>query len=121
MFSSLFAQVQVVPVAKHNIPYKSMIKRSDIYLVEVDKKYKCKEYINVDDLIQGLYRTKHYILKNKKICKNDLYIIENNKVKFKFGLIEVETDAQLVEENEKYIKIRDKHGQIEKIYKSGNR
>lgn len=111
-------KAQIIPIAKHDIAFRSILTRGDIYFVEADnKKFRCKNYINMDNLIKNLYRTKHYIMKNRKICAQDLYIINNNRVKFQFGLVEIEKEAELIKETKRYIQIRDKNGKIEKIYK----
>ena len=110
----------MVPLASKSINWKGSVKRSDVYLVEVDKKNRCKGYIDIDKLITGKYRAKHYIMKNRKICKNDLYEVKNSKITFNFGLLEIQRDGQIVNETNSYIKIRNKDGKIEKIYKNGN-
>ena len=110
----------VVMVSKKNIKWKEIVRRSDVYLVEVtDRKYRCKEYLNADELITSTYKAKHYISKNRKICKKDLYKDIEHKVVFNFGLFQIEKDGELVKETDQYIKIKNSNGKIEKIYKSG--
>ena len=116
----LFAS-PVVMISKKNIKWRDVVKRSDVYLVEVtEHKYECNAYVNIDELITSSYRAKHYISKNRKICKKDLYKAKEHKVVFNFGLLEIQRDGELVNETDQYIKLRNSNGQIEKIYKSGN-
>ncbi len=117
---NVYAQdIQVVPIAKKVINYKSKIYSRDTLLVQSNERYKCDEYINVIDLKKNKYYAKHYIAKNKPLCLKDVYIPEINKVKFRFGNLEIEKEAELIKETKSYIKIKNLDGTIEKIYIDG--
>lgn len=117
---NVYAQdIQVVPISKKVINYKSKIYSRDTLLVQSNERYKCDEYINVIDLKKNKYYAKHYIAKNKPLCLKDVYIPEINKVKFRFGNLEIEKEAELIKETKSYIKIKNLDGTIEKIYIDG--
>ena len=119
--SVLCAEVQVIPLVKKQISFKNKIYSQDTRLVQVNDKYKCKEYLNIKKLKSNKYYAKHVILKNKPLCANDVYIPLMNKVKFKFGNLEIEKDAELIRETKSYIKIKNVDGTIEKIYTDGRK
>lgn len=118
LFSS---QVEVVPLANKAISYKSKIYSQDVRLIQVNDKHKCKEYLDIKKLKQNKYFAKHYISKNKPLCAKDIYIPQINKVKFRFGNLEIEKDAELIRETKSYIKIKNVDGTIEKIYTDGRK
>lgn len=119
-FSNILAQdIQIVPISKKVIHYKSKIYNKDILLVQVNKEFKCTKYLNLIDLKKNKYYAKHYIAKNKPICLKDVYVPEVNKVKFRFGNLEIEKEAELIKETKSYIKIKNLDGTIEKIYTDG--
>jgi len=117
---SIAAQnIQVVPIAKKDIQYKSKIYTNDVLLVQVNKKYNCNKYLNLIDLKKNKYYATHYIAKNRVICFKDVMIPEVKKVKFRFGNLEIEKEAELIKETKSYIKIKNLDGTIEKIYTDG--
>ncbi|WP_412727607.1 hypothetical protein [Arcobacter sp. 15-2] len=117
---SIAAQnIQVVPIAKKDIQYKSKIYTNDVLLVQVNKKYNCNKYLNLIDLKKNKYYATHYIAKNRVICFKDVTIPEVKKVKFRFGNLEIEKEAELIKETKSYIKIKNLDGTIEKIYTDG--
>lgn len=115
------AQVQVVPLASKVINYKTKIYSQNTRLIQVNSKYKCKEYLDIKKLKKNKYFATHYISKNKAICAKDAYIPEVNKVKFRFGNLEIEKNAELIRETNSYIKIKNVDGTIEKIYTDGRK
>jgi len=118
--SNLFSSdVDIVPISNKVIKYKSKIYYSDVRLVPVNKKYKCKEYLDVNLLRQNKYHAKNYIHKDKVICKRNTYVPDFNKIRFKFGNLEIEREGTIIKETNKYIKIKNSDGKIEKIYKNG--
>lgn len=106
-----------VPVAKLPINWKSRITSNNVQFKNISSVYKCKKYLNIDKVKSNKLRAKHYILKNKPICADDVYMEENKKVVFKFGSLEIEKDGEIIKETSKYIKIKNLDGTIEKIYK----
>ncbi len=118
--TNIFADgVQVVPITNKVIKYKAQIRYSDIRLVEVSDKYKCKEYLDVNILRQNKYHATHYIHKNKIVCKKNVYVPVSSKIKFKFGNLEIERDGTVIKETDQYIRIKNLDGTIDKIYKNG--
>lgn len=109
----------VVPVSFKIINYKNKIYSSDVRLIKVSKKFFCKKNINLNILKKNKYHAKHYIAKNKPLCFKDVFIPESRKINFRFGNLEIERDGEIVKETEKYIKIKNSDGKIEKIYKDG--
>ncbi|MGB3751477.1 MAG: hypothetical protein WA945_07910 [Arcobacteraceae bacterium] len=111
--------VQLVPLANKSIDYKSKIYSQDVRMVQVNEKYKCKEYLDLITLKKNKYYAKHYIAKDRVICAHNVFVPELNKVKFKFGNLEIEKEAELIQETNSYIKIKNVDGTIEKIYTDG--
>jgi len=116
---NLYGSVKLVPLTYKPINYKAKIYGSDVRLLRVDDDYNCKEYIDLKLLKQNKYHAKHYISKNKPLCKKDVYIPVSKKIRFRFGNLEIERDGELIRETDKYIKIKTPDGKIEKIYKDG--
>ena len=117
---NLFSQtIQVVPISNKVIGFKAKIYSSDVRLIRVNDKYFCKEYIDIKILKQNKYFAKHYIAKNKPLCKKDLFVPISRRIAFQFGNLEIEKDGEVIRETEKYIKIKNLNGKIEKIYKNG--
>lgn len=119
LFIQGFASEQLVPVTKKSIKWKENIDLNDVILVNSSSKYKCRDYLNIDKLKNGNLRAKHYIFAQKPICNDDVYTQAQNKLKFNFGLLEIERNGELIRETDKYIKIKNPDGTIEKIYKNG--
>lgn len=115
----LLNAIQVVPVTNKIINYKSKIYSSYVRLLEINDKYSCKEYIDIKLLKQNKYYAKHYLGKNKPLCKNSVFLPISNRIKFKFGNLEIEKDGEIIRETDKYIKIKTTDGKMEKIYKDG--
>ncbi|MEA3513102.1 MAG: hypothetical protein U9R37_05825 [Campylobacterota bacterium] len=111
--------IQVVPVSNKIINYKNKIYSSDVRLIQINKKYFCKEYLDIKTLKENKYLAKHYIAKDKPLCKKSVYVPKSKKVKFKFGNLEIERDGEVIKETDNYIKIKNLDGTIDKIYKDG--
>ncbi len=111
--------VQVVPITNKVINYKEKIYASSVRLVQVNNKYSCKEYIDIKLLKKNKYYAKHYLAKNKPLCKKSAFLAVSKKIKFRFGNLEIEKDGEIIRETEQYIKIKTLDGKIEKIYKDG--
>ncbi len=121
--NSFADSVKFVPISIKNINYKNEIVKNHYKLVEfndLNKKIynvRCKEYLNLHDLQSNKYRAKHYIRKNKVICKKDVFASSSKKIKFNFGFLEIEKDGEVIKETSKYIRIKNADGTVEKIYK----
>ncbi len=111
--------VQVVPITNKVINYKTKIYSSSVRLIQISEKYSCKEYIDIKTLKQNKYYAKHYLGKNKPLCKKSVFIPVSKRIKFKFGNLEIEKDGEVIRETDQYIKIKTIDGKIEKIYKDG--
>jgi len=118
---------QFVPISIKAINYKEQVTSNKYLLVEVNDTNKliynirCRDYVNIDKLKSNKYRANHYINKNKVICKKSLYLKPTNKINFNFGSFEIESFGKVIQETNKYVKIRKPNGKIEKIYKDGSR
>lgn len=118
---------QLVPISIKPINYKEEVNSDKYLLVEVNDTNKliynirCKEYPNINKLKNNKYRASHYINKNRVICKKSLFILPSSKINFNFGSLEIERSGKVLQETNKYIKIRKPNGKIEKIYKDGSR
>lgn len=112
-------EVQLVPLVNKAINFKSKIYSYNVRLIKVNEKYKCKEYVNILDLKKNKYYASHYIGKDRILCLKDVYIPTINKIKFRFGNLEIEKEAELIRETDSYIRIKNIDGTIEKIYKDG--
>jgi len=116
----LFADnINVVPIANKNISYKSKIYSHNTRLIQANKQYKCKKYLDVITLKKNKYYAQHYIAKDRAICEEDVFIPKSNTIKFKFGNLEIEKSGTIVKETDEYIKIKNFDGTIDKIYKDG--
>lgn len=121
LFSTIiFAQgIQIVPLSNNDIQFKNKIYSYKLKLVQSNEKYKCDKYLDVVTLKKNKYYAQRYIAKNTPICLKDVYIPQINKVKVRFGNLEIEKEAELIKETKSYIKIKNLDGTIEKIYKDG--
>jgi hypothetical protein len=118
----MFAQnEQLVPVSKKAIKWKGQLTAYEVKLKYISDEYNCKRYLDIEALKNGKYRASHYILKNRAICADDVYTEKPKKVKFNFGLLEIEMNGEIVSETDDYIKIKNGDGKIEKIYKDGRK
>lgn len=112
-------EINIVPIANKSIQYKSKIYSYDVRLVQENKKFKCKNYIDVITLKKNRYFAQHYIAKDRAICAEDVFIPKSNTIRFKFGNLEIERSGTIIKETDKYIKIKNFDGTIDKIYKDG--
>lgn len=120
--TSLFSSsTQLVPISIKTISYKSKIFSQNIRFVKINDKFKCNKYIDVVKLKRNKYFAKHFISKNKPLCAKDVFIQEVNKINFRFGNLEIEKNAELMNETKSYIRIKNLDGKIEKIYTDGRR
>ena len=117
---STFIDAKVlVPIAKKNIKYKEKIFSYDVTFVPESKKYTCKKYIDMNLLKQNRYYAKSFLRKGRPICLRNVTVSEGNTVKFKFGSLEIEQEGTILNETDKYIRIKNLDGTIHKIYKDG--
>ncbi|MEA3383266.1 MAG: hypothetical protein U9Q20_01130 [Campylobacterota bacterium] len=117
---SLSADDKLVPVSVKSINWKEKITSSNVNLVKTSEKYKCKKYLDIDILKENRYRAKHYILKNRALCKENVFVQSDKKIRFNFGFVEIEKEGELIKETDQYIKIKNLDGTITKIYKDGS-
>ena len=115
----LSADNQLVPISDKRLSYKSKIYNNDLKFVPVNSKFKCTKYLDMVTLKQNKYHAQRYIRKNTAICLKDVYVPTIKKVKFRFGNLEIEKEAELIKETKTYIKIKNLDGTIEKIYTDG--
>ena len=76
--NAISSNLKVAPIAIKNIGYHKQIAIGNFNIIQVNenniKKYRirCQEFPDVALIRKGQYRTKHYISKNKIICKKDV-------------------------------------------------
>ncbi len=115
---SLFGEV-LVPIAKKNISSKEKIFSYDVTFVPESKKYFCRKYIDMNLLNENKYLARHFIRKGRAICERNVIVPESNVVRFQFGNLEIEKEGKVIRETDRYIKIKNLDGTINKIYKDG--
>ena len=121
LFSTFIHANGLVPIAKKSIKYKEKIFSYDVVFVPESKKYSCKKYIDINLLKQNRYYAKSFLRKGKPICLRNVTVPTENSVKFKFGNLEIEQEGIILNETDKYIKIKNLDGTINKIYKDGRK
>lgn len=124
---NIFANsLKIAPVSVKNIGYKKQISIGSFHIIQLNDKniknyrIRCKKFPDIQLMRKGKYRAKHYISKDRVICMKDVYMPKVKKVKFNFGLLEIEKDGEVIKETTRYIKIRNLDGKIQKIYKDGS-
>jgi len=110
----------VLPISVKSINWKEKITPSNVKIIKKNNTFKCKKYLDIDILKKNKYRAKHYVLKNKALCFEDVYVQSDKKIKFNFGFLEIEKDGELIKETSDYIKIKNVDGTMTKIYKNGS-
>lgn len=115
--TSLFSKEVIV--AKVDIHYKTEITPSLLTILNVDNIDKNCKIVKIEDLKNNKYVASKFIKENKILCFDDLNKKDDNKIIFKFGSIEIETEGKILYENDEFIRIKRNDGKIEKIYKDG--
>jgi len=115
----LSQEITVVPMAVKTISYKAKIYSSDFKLIQTKDTKICKKYLDIKTLKEGKYFAKRYIAKGKPLCEGNVFVPTQNKIKFKFGNLEIERDGKIIRETNEYIKIKNLDGTIDKIFKDG--
>ncbi|WP_164967602.1 hypothetical protein [Arcobacter sp. CECT 8985] len=107
-------------ITKKAINYKAKLNVKDLMIRNVDsfKKGYCTP-LKLSDLSGTVYETTHYIKKGSVLCTKDIKEFKKKAVVFKFGALEIETDGEIIYQNDKYIRIKKRDGKVEKIYKDG--
>ncbi|RXJ99591.1 hypothetical protein CRU98_06070 [Arcobacter sp. CECT 8986] len=107
-------------VTKKVINYKAKIDVKDLMIRRVDsfKEGYCTP-IKLSDLNGAVYQATHYIKKGSVICTKDIKEFKKKSVVFKFGALEIETNGEIIYQNDEYIRIKRRDGKVEKIYKDG--
>ena len=93
---------------------------SKIKLINVTSINKACKPLKLNELKKNEYVTKHYINKNSILCQRNLKEYKKESVIFSFGSIEIEKNGKVINENQKYIIIKNENGKREKIYKDGS-
>lgn len=108
----------VVLVSTKNIPFKQNLDYGDLKLEYMDKKSNCTMF-DKQKLLNETYMAIRYIPKGKPICEKDVEKVIEHKVQFNFGNIQIIKDGEYLGETKEYIKIKNKDGSVERIYKDG--
>lgn len=119
LLSSLNAFAFDVLVAKNNINYKDKVTTKDLRVEKLSSMYTRCTPMRLEDLNKDVYISTHYILKKSVICTKDVKKYEKQSVVFDFGSLQIEQEGKVIYENDNFIRIKRRDGQIEKIYKDG--
>ncbi|RXK11888.1 hypothetical protein CP965_11955 [Halarcobacter mediterraneus] len=108
-----------VVITNKDINYNEVININMISQTKVNeiKKY-CKP-LSYEDFKNNKYQASHYMRKGFVICEDDVKNYKKKSVLFDFGIIQIEKEGEVIYENDEYIRIKRKDGEIEKIYKDG--
>jgi hypothetical protein len=113
---NLFGDIALVSVK--DLQYKEVVDFANLQEVNFDKKIYCKKFDKLK-LLEDEYIAKRFITKNSPICDKDLLLAPNHRIKFDFGNIVIEKNGEFMGETDKYIKVKNQDGTIEKIDKNG--
>jgi hypothetical protein len=88
-------------------------------LKKAGKIYRHCKPVKLSDLNKAPYIAKHYMSKGSIVCHKDIKRYEKSSILFDFGTLEIEKDGKVINNTNKYIKIKKPNGKVEKIYKDG--
>ena len=108
-----------VLIVKKSISYKEKITTKKLVLKKLSKLKKQCNPVTLGHLNSKTFIAAHYINKNSILCKKNIKEYKKNSVLFNFGSIEIEKNGKVINENKKYIIIKNENGKREKIYKDG--
>lgn len=113
--------MEKVLLTKKNLQYKEILNKDDLIEKNTYKPLSrnCIPF-SLEMLDQGTFITLHYIRKGSIICTKDVERYVRRSVKFDFGSFEIEKVGEIILETDDYVKIKDKDGRVEKIYKDGH-
>jgi hypothetical protein len=120
IFSIFSLNANLILVSNKNINYNEIIDIDNLKVVNSSEKIRCKTF-DINLLNNSQYQAKHFIFKNKFICKKDLKKIILNKIEYDFGNIVIQRTGKIIGETKIYIRIKNPNGKIEKIYKNGSK
>ena len=116
---SINAHALNVIIAKESIKFKEKINIKKLSFKQVSKiKKKCKP-VTINYLNSKKFIAAHHINKGSILCERSLTVYQKKSVLFKFGTIEIEKNAKIINENDEYIMIKNENGKRDKIYKDG--
>jgi hypothetical protein len=105
-------------ITNKDIKYKELLKYEFFTKAPFDGNIRCIPF-NIDLLKSQSYQATHYIFKGKPICTKDVKLTSQDKVFYDFGNIYIEKNAKIIGETNKYVKIKNTNGSVDKIYKNG--
>lgn len=108
----------VVLVSTKDIAFKQNLDYGDLKLSYIDEKVHC-DMFDKQKLLNETYQSIRYIPKGRPICNKDVKKVIEHKVEFNFGNIQIIKDGEYLGETKEYIKIKNKDGSVDRIYKDG--
>lgn len=108
-----------VLISKESLNYEELITTKKLRIVNVSSLKKACIPVKLSEITNNKYLTTHYINKGSVLCQRDIKLDDNKGVLFNFGSIQIEKKGKIIFENDKFIRIKNKDGSIEKIYKDG--
>lgn len=119
LISSMYGQN--VLIAKDNISFKEILTKEHFNIVFVDPSaiQRTCDVVGIDEIEENKYFAAKYIRAGSMVCKKDLQAYESNSVVFDFGILEIKTDGEIINETDEYITIKKHDGSVHKIYKDG--
>jgi len=118
IFIFISMNAKLILISNKNINYNEIINKNNLQIVN-DNNVRCNTF-DMNLLNNKQYQAKHFIFKGKAICNKDLKEVILNKIEYDFGNIIIQRNGKIISETNKYIKIKNANGSIEKIYKNGN-
>ena len=117
LFSKLCAYDVVI--TNQQINYNEIISIKMVSKAKVDEIKKFCKPLSYEDFKTNKYQASHYMKKGFVVCEDDVKNYKKQSVLFDFGIIQIEKEGEIIYENDEYIRIKRRDGEIEKIYKDG--
>lgn len=117
LFSKLYAYDVVI--TNQQINYNEIISINMVSKSKVDEIKKFCKPLSYEDFKTNKYQASHYMKKGFVLCEDDVKNYKKQSVLFDFGIIQIEKEGEIIYENDEYIRIKRRDGEIEKIYKDG--
>ena len=108
--------------SKRTFNYNEKIVKSALYAYTKTPPSKCEPFsLDIFDEKDYVIVAKHYIGRNKIICKKDIKKVKIEYVTISFGAISIKRQGKIISNNKEYIKIKTLQGDTFKIYKKPKR
>lgn len=108
-----------VLVTNSALKYEELIDKGKLKVLNVSSLKKACIPLKINEIKTNKYVTAHYINKGSILCRRNVKEYKDNGVVFNFGSIQIEKKGKILQDNDKFIRIRKPNGRVEKIYKDG--